>query len=71
MAISKIYSGLGLLIGLLALLVSGSSLAQTEQTDFAEIRGFALEIEKQLRKNPPDNQVISETISTLTRYRSN
>ena len=71
MAISKILSYLSVLICLIfSLAFSGNGWAQAADADFVEIRAFALKVEKQLRKNAPDNQTISESISTLTRYRS-
>lgn len=46
------------------------SFAQSNGLDLSEIRTYALEIEKELRKVEPDDQLISEEISTLTKYRS-
>ena len=50
--------------------LTGQVYAQSDGLDLAEIRTYALEIERSLRKEEPSDELITEEISTLTRYRS-
>ena len=50
--------------------LTGQVYAQSDDLDLAEIRTYALEIERSLRKEEPSDELITEEISTLTRYRS-
>lgn len=54
----------------IALLFTLSALAQDGQPSIADIRTYAIELERRLTDTAPPNELLAEQISTLTKYRS-